>query len=108
MKAGRDSREGGSGKKPDDWSETEINATITDYFAMLEFEIHGRLYSKADHRRALIQMLNGRSAAAIEFKHSNISAVLNDLGLQYIAGYKPRRKYQDALYQAVKHYIDSR
>ena len=38
---------------------------------------------------------------SIEFKHANISAVLIDLGFQYIPGYKPRSNYQGLLYEVV-------
>ena len=33
--------------------------------------------------------LDGRSKGSIEFKHQNVSAVLVDMGLPYIDGYKP-------------------
>lgn len=42
-------------------------------------------------------MLVNRSEQAIEFKHANISAVLIELGLPYISGYKPRGNYQQLL-----------
>ena len=39
----------------------------------------------------------GRTDPSIEFKHSNISAVLVERGQPYIDGYKPRGNYQRML-----------
>jgi hypothetical protein len=81
----------------EDWSASEVAATVADYLAMLTSELRGEAYSKRDHNRQLQAMLNNRSAGAIEFKHANISAVLIELGFPYIDGYKPRGNYQELL-----------
>ena len=85
----------------DDWSITEVEATVADYLAMLEAELRGAPYSKAEHRRALVTLLNGRSEQSVEFKHANISAILIELGIPYISGYKPRSNYQRLLAEVV-------
>lgn len=82
---------------PEDWSAEEVAATVADYFSMLADELVGRPYSKREHNRRLQAVLRRRSAGAIEFKHANISAILIELGLPYIDGYKPRANYQDLL-----------
>lgn len=51
-----------------DWTRDEVEATVADYFAMLELELSAEPYSKADHNRAL-QVRIGRSKGSIEFKH---------------------------------------
>jgi hypothetical protein len=79
----------------------EVEATVADYFQMLAAELSGVPYNKAAHRRRLVEQLDGRSAASVEFKHANISAVLIDLGFPYIAGYKPRSNYQALLFDVV-------
>lgn len=76
-------------------------ATVADYFAMLTAALHDEDYNKARHRRRLQQMLNERSEGAIEFKHCNISAVLIEMGLPYIDGYKPRSNYQASLHDEI-------
>ena len=81
----------------EDWSPQEVAATVVDYFAMLQHELRGESYSKAEHNRRLRSLLNNRSPGAIEFKHANISAVLIQLGFPYIDGYKPRSNYQELL-----------
>lgn len=53
--------------------------------AGLADDISGRRYSKAEHRRALLPLLNDRSEGSVEFKHQNISAVLKGLGEERIA-----------------------
>lgn len=88
-----------------DWDEDEVEAIVKDYFSMLSLELHGQKYNKAEHNKNLQNALKGRSRGSIEFKHQNISAVLRDMGLPYIEGYKPRSNYQAILIDAIKSYI---
>jgi len=81
----------------EDRSTVEVAATVADYLAMLEHELPGEPYNKRDHNRRLQLLLNGRSHGAIEVKHQNISAVMIELGLPYVDGYKPRVNYQELL-----------
>jgi len=80
-----------------DWSQEELQAIVSDYMEMLDSEVRGQKYRKAHHRRNLLPKLNNRSEGSIEFKHQNISAVLQEAGLQWIKGYKPASNYQNAL-----------
>lgn len=89
----------------EDWSVEEVRAVVTDYMAMLKFELAGQAYSKTDHRRALLPKLDGRNEGSIELKHQNISAVLQDLGHFWIPGYKPRSNYQAKLATEVESWI---
>lgn len=73
--------------------------------AMWRFELAGQAYNKSTHRRALLQKLEGRSEAAVELKHQNISAVLRDLGYFWIPGYKPRSNYQERLAAEVEKWV---
>lgn len=79
------------------WSEKEVEAAVADYFHMLRLELTGQKYSKTEHRRALMQHLKSRSDGSVELKHQNISAVLIEMGIPYIDGYKPRFNYQRSL-----------
>lgn len=85
----------------EDWSRPEVELIVADYFAMLAEELSGRSFNKAQHNRALQQLLDGRSRGSIEFKHANISAVLIELGYPYVDGYKPRHNYQELLRDVV-------
>lgn len=49
----------------------------------------------------------GRTQPSIEFKHQNISAVLDALGLPWIEGYKPRHNYQQAIFGAIDRYLSA-
>lgn len=85
------------------WSAEEVAATVADYLAMLMAELGGQAVNKSAHRRALLRKLNGRSEAAVEFKHANISAAMLELGLPYIRGYQPRANFQrDALMREIE------
>lgn len=89
------------------WSDWEVDAIVADYFDMLADELAGRSYSKAQHNEAL-QGLIPRSRKSIEFKHCNISAVLERLGIPYIRGYRPLAHFQNALIDAVERYLASK
>jgi hypothetical protein len=83
------------------WSREEVEATVTDYFSMLILELAGLPYNKAAHNRGLQNFLSNRTRVAIERKHHNISAILGQLGCDYIDGYKPLGNYQQLLREVV-------
>jgi hypothetical protein len=83
------------------WSPEEVAATVADYFVMLEKELRGEKYNKAEHNRQLRKTLRNRSEGSIEFKHQNISAVLIESGFPCISGYKPRGNYQRDLQKEI-------
>ena len=76
------------------WSKFECEAAVEDYFNMLRLELAGQKYNKTNHRRTLMKCLNNRSDGSVELKHQNISAILIEMGIPYIDGYKPRSNYQ--------------
>lgn len=82
------------------WSDAEVEAAVADYFSMLRLELTGHKFNKAEHRRALMAKLNNRSDGSVELKHQNISAVLIEMGIPPIVGYKPRYNYQRSLLPA--------
>lgn len=88
------------------WSESEIEAIVSDYFDMLEHELRGESYSKTAHRRALSRLLSSRSDGSIERKHQNISAILIEARFPWIAGYKPLFNYQSLLADCVLERLD--
>jgi hypothetical protein len=90
----------------DDWSREEVEAAVADYFSMLRDELAGITVNKAEHNRRLRKLLRDRSEGSVEFKHANISAVLNLHGNPYIEGYKPRPNFQGLLENVVLEYLD--
>jgi hypothetical protein len=96
------------GPRPDDWTETENGAIVDDYLAMLSLECAGKSYNKTGHRNTLIGLMGGtRSPGSIERKHQNISAVMLQLGLPYISGYKPLPNIQQALLTEVRRRLET-
>jgi hypothetical protein len=87
-----------------DWTGDELDAIITDYFAMLEADLSGQAYVKSHHSRDLMAKI-GRTHRSVEFKHQNVSAVLDELGLPWIPGYKPKRNYQNAIFDGIDRYL---
>jgi Domain of unknown function (DUF3883) len=68
---------------------------------MLAEEKAGRDYNKSKYRRSLIAAI-GRKPGSIERKLQNVSAVLDEIGIPWIQGYKPLAHYQDSLVAVVE------
>lgn len=88
-----------------DWTLAEVSLIVADYFQMLQKELSNLNYSKTAHRKLLHTLLKGRNEGAIEFKHQNISAVLQEMGYPYIRGYKPRYHYQQLVVEVLSEYL---
>ncbi len=86
------------------WQDDELDAIVADYFAMLSSDLSGRPYVKSRHSAALMAQI-GRTHRSVEFKHQNISAVLDELGMPWIPGYIPKRNYQNAIFGAIDRYL---
>src|SRR5580704_1321525 len=88
------------------WSDYELDAIVADYFSMLRAELSRQQYVKSHHSAVLMQQI-GRTHRSVEFKHQNISAVLEELGLPWIVGYKPKRNYQSSIFAAIDRHLSS-
>jgi hypothetical protein len=86
------------------WQDDELDAIVGDYFAMLALELEEQPYTKSKHSAALMGRI-GRSHRSVEFKHQNISAVLDELGMPWIKGYRPKLNYQNAIFDAIDRYL---
>ncbi len=89
------------------WSEAEVLATVESYFEMLQMEAHNQDYRKSEFNEALRARLGGRSKGAVEYKYQNVSAVLYDLELPYVRGYKPARNRQSLLDSVVADFLNT-
>jgi hypothetical protein len=87
-------------KEGSNWSRIEVEAAVAAYGEMLRLELLGTPFNKKQRNTAL-QRITGRNAGSIEFKHQNISAILNNAGFPYIVGYKPRGNFQGLLEDVV-------
>jgi Protein NO VEIN, C-terminal len=86
------------------WTGEELDLIVADYFSMLSDEVAGLPFNKAAHNRFLRSKID-RSEGSIEFKHQNISAVLQRLGLPGIRGYLPAANFQKAMIAAIDRYL---
>jgi hypothetical protein len=91
-------------KRGTNWQSEELDAIVADYFSMLAAELSGKAYVKSRHSAALMAKI-GRTHRSVEFKHQNISAVLDELGMPWIPGYKPKLNYQNAIFDAIDRYL---
>jgi hypothetical protein len=86
------------------WQNDELDAIVADYFNMLADDLSGRPYVKSRHSAALMAQI-GRTHRSVEFKHQNISAVLDELSMPWILGYRPKKNYQNAIFEAIDRYL---
>lgn len=86
------------------WQDDELDLIVADYFAMLADDLAGQPYVKSRHSAALMAKI-GRSHRSVEFKHQNISAVLDELGMPWIPGYRPKFNFQNAIFDAIDRYL---
>jgi Domain of unknown function (DUF3883) len=86
------------------WQDDELDLIVADYFIMLSADLSGQAYIKSRHSAALMAKI-GRSHRSVEFKHQNISAVLDKLGMPWIPGYKPKANFQNAIFDAIDRYL---
>ena len=84
-----------------DWTAAEVAVLVGCYFSMLAEERAGRDYNKSEYRRSVIAAI-GRKPGSIERKLQNVSAVLDEIGIPWIHGYKPLAHYQDSLVAEVE------
>jgi len=88
------------------WNDDELDAIVADYFSMLRAELSRQPYVKSHHSAVVMKQI-GRTHRSVEFKHQNISAVLEEIGLPWIVGYKPKRNYQASIFGAIDQYLSS-
>ena len=70
----------------------ELEASVDAYLKMLDLEQSGQTFKKSVENRLLREgALSKRSAASVEYRMQNISAVLEQLGLRRITGYMPAK-----------------
>jgi hypothetical protein len=89
-----------------DWTDEENDAIVADYFAMLIADLSGEIINKSEHRERLRRLI-ARSEGSIEFKHRNISAVMEGFGEPWLTGYRPADNYQTSLEDAVARWFRS-
>ena len=73
-----------------DWSDEELEASVDAYLKMLKWETEGTKYVKSKINSELRDgPLSSRTKGSVEFRMQNISAVMQELGVTWIKGYKP-------------------
>jgi 5-methylcytosine-specific restriction protein A len=82
----------GMAKRLETWSQAELEVAVEAYVLMLRIQRAGLPLNKTAVRNAYLPLLRRkRSAKSWDFRMCNISALLVDLGLPYVKGFKPLR-----------------
>lgn len=76
-----------------DWAGADVAICLDSYLVHLRLQIEGRPFNKAALYRDLSEKI-GRTPKSIERKFQNISAVLDEIGFDWIAGLAPLANYQ--------------
>ena len=84
------------------WAPDEVAVVLDAYLEMLGWQLDGREFVKAEIRQQVEPRLPARSKKSIELKWCNISAVLDEMGLSWVHGYRPLPNYQRSLVEAVE------
>jgi hypothetical protein len=87
-----------------DWSEAEVATCVDSYFEHLKLELMGGSFNKSQLYRDLSER-TGRSPKSFERKFQNISAVLDEIGREWITGLPPLRQFQELLATKVAEHI---
>jgi 5-methylcytosine-specific restriction protein A len=94
----------------DTWSQAEIQVAVEAYVLMLRIQQAGLPLNKVAVRNMFLpQLSRKRSAKSWDYRMCNISALLVDLDLPYVKGFKPlpnigvnvRREISRALIRAL-------
>jgi hypothetical protein len=84
------------------WTDAELRSTVRAYLKMLSAQDRDLAYSKAETRRRLLRgALKGRSAASVEYRMRNISAVLEQHGRTTLKGYLAAKNVGDAVSEKI-------
>ena len=83
------------------WTDAEFQSAIAAYGRMLRAEARGIPLQKSDVIGQLVSDL-GRTKSSIDYRMRNISAVLDELGRDWIDGYKPMRNYPRRLRELIE------
>lgn len=86
------------------WNANELEIIVADYLDMLQLELAGVEFNKAERSRILRHRLD-RSKGSVEYKHRNISAVMAILGLPFVWGYKPAANFQIRLIEIIENQL---
>lgn len=89
-----------------DWSNEQVAICVASYFEHLAITQAGGKFIKEQLYRDLAKQ-TGRSAGSISRKFQNISAVLDELGREWMKGLKPNPNYQELLANKIGEYLEA-
>lgn len=89
-----------SAKHPTRWGTDEIAVAVDAYASMLRDSAAGRPLRRQE-ASAHVRDTTGRTATAVDGMFANISAVVQELGLDYLPAYPPRSNIPPGVRQAV-------
>lgn len=89
-----------------DWSVDEVELCVASYFEHLAINQAGGKFVKENLYRELAKQ-TGRSTKSIGLKFQNISAILDELGRNWMVGLSPMHNYQKLLTDKVELHLEN-
>ncbi len=92
-----------------DWADQELEAAVYAYFTMLNRELKGKKFNKAEVIRQFLSFeLINRSRGSVEFRLQNISSVLQELCHPTVQAYPPRTNISPETSERIRRIIFGR
>ncbi len=93
-------------KHPTRWDADEIAVAVDTYASMLRDNADGKPMRRSE-ASAHVRETTGRTPSAVDGMFANISAVVQELGLDYLPAYPPRSNIPPGVRQAVSATLSS-
>jgi hypothetical protein len=87
-------------KSGTDWTDNEIDKCVDAYFDLFSKQLSGTSVVKSHLYKNLAEQI-GRSHKSVEWKFQNISAVLDEMGLDWARGLTPASNFQKSLADSI-------
>lgn len=91
-------------KHPTRWDAEEIGVAVEAYVSMMRDSADGRPLRRTE-AATHVRDTTGRTSAAVDAMFANISAVVQELGLDYLSAYPPRSNIPAGVRQAVSAHL---
>lgn len=96
-------------KEKSGWSDQELEASVDAYLKMLGLEQSRQTFKKSVENQLLREgPLSKRSASSVEYRMQNISAVLEQMDLPRINGYRPAKNIGAGISERIRKVLDKK
>jgi hypothetical protein len=88
------------------WDKSSVRLVVDSYFQCRALDLQRKSFVKSHVYRDLAGQI-GRTEKSVELKFQNVSAILDELGMEWITGLAPRWNYQNLLFEVIGEKLDT-